>query len=791
MTIGILLLVLPLVVAPVVHSERTLITVVMDDNYPPYSFRDEQGRLIGELVDEWKLWQEKTGITAVLTGMDRTDCLRVMAEGKADVLDTAFRTQTGETLLDFLPPHASIPVTIYTHRDITGITDLTGLRGIVVGVKTGDACIEWLNDHGITDLRLYSSYQAMVDEAIEKRVKVLCIDEPPANFLIHNKKAENNFRYAFHLYTAELHRAVRKGDKDLLNTVKKGFAAISSREYEQIRNKWMNGPIVRPTNGRLFLCMLVVAGIVVILLIIVLVLRYLVIRRTRELTDIKNHLEATLNALPGLLFEVDISGRFYDFHSSNDEFLLSPKGDFIGKTLMDCLPAEIAEAGMRGLQQALTLGRSTGEYSLEIKGIPRWFEFTVVPKRMLGTVQPHFIILSRDITDKKKALAQVMETQRQLLQVQKLEAVGRLAGGIAHDLNNFLMPVLGYAEMGLQVVPVHEKIYTYLQEIKKAAERAARIIKQILVFSKKTEVHAEKMDLNSVIMDLKDGLFHLLGENTQIHTKLASNPFPVLADRGQMEQMLMNLILNARDAMPDGGIITIETFNEVTQSGDGISRQVALRVTDTGIGMSKAVQERIFDPFFTTKGPEYGTGLGLSTVYGIVKQHGGEITVTSEPGRGTVFTVTLPAMETDTGPWPEIPETGRECPQKTQVAASGGLNIVVVDDDEHIVSLVSMVLSAEGHQVRGFSDPAKCLRLMELERPKVDILLTDIAMPGINGIELWNALKSIRPDIRVIFMSGFAIEDKDMAVLRKSNAVLLQKPFGIANLMNAIKGLKS
>lgn len=337
LAIGMFLAVLPLVDTSV-HSERSSITVVMDDNYPPYAFRDEQGRLIGELVDEWRLWQEKTGITAVLTGMDWADCLRVMSEGKADVIDTVFQTQPRETFLDFLPGHASIPVAIYTYRDISGITDLTGLRGFVVGAKAGDACIDWLNDHGIKDIRPYSSYQTMVNEAVEKRLKVFCMDEPPANFLIHKKKAEDDFRYAFHLYTGELHRAVRKGDKELLNTVQKGFAAITPQEYEQLRNKWMGRPIATPLNDRLLLLMWIGAGTVFILCMMVLVLRYMVVRRTRELTGIKNHLEATLNALPDLLFEVDISGRFYDFHSSSPELLLVPKENFIGKTLVDCLP---------------------------------------------------------------------------------------------------------------------------------------------------------------------------------------------------------------------------------------------------------------------------------------------------------------------------------------------------------------------------------------------------------------------------------------------------------------------
>lgn len=787
LTMAILLAALTFMATPVC-SERTSITVVLDNNYPPYVFLNEQGRLVGKLVDEWRLWQKKTGIKVVLTGMDWADCLRAMKDGKADVIDTAFKTSYRETFLDFLPPHDSIPVAIYTHKDITGITDVADLRGFVVGVKAGDACIDRLNDHGIKDLQMYSSYQAMMNAAIEKNVRIFCMDEPPANFLIHRQKSENDFRYAFRLYTGEFHRAVRKGESDLFNTVQNGFEAITLEEYRQIRDKWMGRPIPTTMSARLVMFMWLGAGTLFVLLVAVFVMRFLIIRRTRELTAIKNHLEATLNALPDLLFEVDISGRFHDFHSVHSELLLLPKEDFIGKTLVECLPPDVAKAGMNGLQEALARGRFVGEYALEVKDSLRWFEFTVVPKKMPIGEQPHFIILSRDITDRKMAEAQRIETQRQLFQSQKLEAVGRLAGGIAHDFNNFLMPVLGYADMGLRIVPSNEKVYTYLQEIKKSAERAADVVQQILVFTKKAEAKTEPIDLNAVILELKNGLLHLFGEHIQIHMQLAPALFSVMADKNQMEQMLINLLLNARDAMPNGGIITIETFNKETQSFDDVDKRVVLRISDTGCGMSKAIQERIFDPFFTTKGQEQGTGLGLSIVYGIVKQYGGTIDVESEVGKGSVFTITLPVMDLN-NPTEGLVSSGEQEKGHQTTTNLEGLDIVVVDDDEHIVSLVSMVLQADGHRVRSFSNPVECLRSIKAERPNIDILITDIAMPGINGIELRKELKAIYSHIKVIFMSGYAVDGNDMSVFQESDVALLHKPFGITTLTDAINDL--
>lgn len=787
LTMAILLVALSLIITPG-YSERTSIIVVLDNNYPPYAFLDEQGRLVGKLVDEWRLWQEKTGIKVVLTGLDWADCLRAMKEGKADVIDTAFRTSARETFMDFLPPHDSIPVAVYTHKDVTGITDVFSLQGFVVGVKAGDACIDWLNDHGIKDLQRYSSYQALINAAIEQRVRIFCMDEPPANFLIHSKKAEKDFRYAFSLYTGEFHRAVRKGDSDLFNTVQKGFSAITLEEYARIRDKWMGRPLSTSMSARMVMFMWLGGGGVFVLSIVVLVMRFLIIRRTRELTAMKNHLEATLNALPDLLFEVDISGRFYDFHSAHSELLLLPKEDFIGKTIVECLPPDVAKSGMNALQEALVKGRAVGEYALEVKDSLRWFEFTVVPKKMPLEEQPHFIILARDVTHRKRAEAQNIETQRQLFQAQKLEAVGRLAGGIAHDFNNVITAILGYADMGIRILSPDEKVYTYLQEIKKSAERAAEVTKQILAFSRKTEAKTEQIDLNAVILDLKNGLFHLLGEDIKIHMQLASNLFSVMADKNQMEQVLMNLLLNAKDAMPHGGTLTIETFNQVAQSSDGAERRVVLRISDTGCGMTKALQERIFDPFFTTKGNEQGTGIGLSIVYGIMKQHGGTIDVKSDVDKGSVFTITLPAMKLNSNSSKTGLNSGEEQKGSRTTINDEGLDVVVVDDDEHIVSLVSMVLQADGHRVRSFSDPVECLRIIKSERPNIDLLITDMVMPGITGVELRNELKDIYSNIKVIFMSGY-VNGRDISIFQGSDVVLLHKPFGITTLTNAIKDL--
>ena len=366
--------------------------------------------------------------------------------------------------------------------------------------------------------------------------------------------------------------------------------------------------------------------------------------------------------------------------------------------------------------------------------------------------------------------------EEQLRQAQKMEAVGNLAGGIAHDFNNLLTAITGYSELTLRDLPTDSPSFSKVSEIKKAGERAASLTRQLLAFSRKQILQPKVLDLNAVIPEMEKMLRRLIGEHIVLETVLDRSLGQVKADPGQIEQILMNLSVNARDAMPDGGRLTIETSNVSLREGYR-NQQVSIRagnyvmlsVSDNGCGMDSETQAHIFEPFFTTKELGKGTGLGLSTVYGIVKQSEGTIWVYSEVGQGTSFKIFLPRVD-EVGVAPE--QTGESRP------ATGGQETILVVEDEDVVRALSCeVLEKHGYRLLSAANGDEGLRLCREFAGRIDLLITDVVMPGMSGRELAENLVALRPDTRVLFMSGFT----DDAIVRHGvlddGVFFIQKPF--------------
>jgi PAS domain S-box-containing protein len=354
--------------------------------------------------------------------------------------------------------------------------------------------------------------------------------------------------------------------------------------------------------------------------------------------------------------------------------------------------------------------------------------------------------IARDITE-AKAL------ELALRQSQKLESVGRLAGGIAHDFNNLLTGVIGFSEVTLARLEPEHAVRPFVEEVKRAGERATALTQRLLAFGRRQSLRPQLLDLNRVVGELEPLLERLIGEPVEVRLELDRERCSLQADRGQLEQIVMNLALNARDAMPGGGRLTIATgHGSVPERGD----YVRLTISDTGTGMDAATQAQIFEPFFTTKEEGKGTGLGLSTVFGIVRQNDGLITVDSELGDGTTFTVMLPGSDEE----PELEPAEGDTPS----TVSGSGTVLVVEDDDGVRALVQGVLERGGYHVRATGDPRAAL---ELAQEPFDLLLTDMRMPGMTGSELAGQL----PGRRVLFMSGYTGEDVADA------ANFLAKPF--------------
>ncbi len=407
-----------------------------------------------------------------------------------------------------------------------------------------------------------------------------------------------------------------------------------------------------------------------------------------------------------------------------------------------------------------------------------WVSDTAVVVEGSGT-HPLMEGIIVDITERKQ-----LETQLQ--QARRMEAIGRLAGGIAHDFNNLLTIIKGYAELALKRHKISPELHTDIERIEDASERASTLVRQLLAFSRRQVLQPKLVDLNSIVLGLDKLLRRLMDEDIQMSTQAGKTIATIKADPGQIEQVIMNLVMNARDAMPNGGRLTVETCDvelDAAYASEHVSvkpgRYVMLAVSDTGVGMSADTVAHIFEPFYTTKESGHGTGLGLSTVYGIVKQSGGYIWVYSEPGRGSTFKVYLPRVDAPPevlplAKWPLAKQTGSE-------------TILLVEDQPQVRELAHMVLAGKGYCVMVAATPEEAERACEQRDREIHLLLTDVIMPGVSGRELAKRLTLRQPNMRVLYMSGYTFNVIAQGGMLEDGMAFLQKPFTPSTLAEKVR----
>jgi PAS domain S-box-containing protein len=391
------------------------------------------------------------------------------------------------------------------------------------------------------------------------------------------------------------------------------------------------------------------------------------------------------------------------------------------------------------------------------------------------------VAIAHDFTEER-------ELEEQLRQAQKVESIGRLAGGIAHDFNNLLSPILGYTEMLLLDISQDDPRREDLAEIHSAADRAKDLIRQLLAFSRKQVLEMKTVSMDRVVTGLERILRRTLREDVELHLSLASSTGAVRADVSQLEQILMNLGINAQDAMPNGGALTIQTSEEVvdeefarTHASITPGRYEVLCVSDTGTGMSDDIIQHVFEPFFTTKAEGKGTGLGLATVYGIVKQHDGGIWLNSEIGVGTTFQIFFPRVEREAG------KTGESEPELAVRIRGGSETILVVEDNDSVRSLVCSMLTSHGYTVLDAENPALCLSFLNEYDGRIDLLLTDVVMPGMNGRELYELLAPRLPSVKVLYMSGYTDDVIAHHGLLDDGVNFIQKPLSVQSLAGKVR----
>lgn len=435
---------------------------------------------------------------------------------------------------------------------------------------------------------------------------------------------------------------------------------------------------------------------------------------------------------------------------------------------------------------AILLQRVVDMTAAKIENISLVNDLTRINKKLDAKILER----TKELQKSNKNLERQMEEQKKLkeqfYQAQKMEAIGKLAGGVAHDFNNLLTVINGYSDILLLKLEKNNPLYHYVEQIGGAGKRAASLTDQLLAFSRKQVIKPQIISMNTVVYDSEKMLQRLIGENIHFQTILDPNLYPVKADPGQIEQVVMNLAVNARDAMSHGGTLTIQTANAVITEDDirthpelELGHYAHLSVRDNGIGIDRETQTQIFDPFFTTKAKGEGTGLGLSTVFGIVKQNNGFITVRSSPGKGSVFNIYFPRSREKEAPVSE--------PRKETGKVKGSETILLVEDDESVRELVADVLQETGFSVLSATSAEEAFHLAEQFGDKIHLMLTDVVMPGISGKELADKLNQQIPGLKVVFMSGYTddIITKQGVLIEKFEYV--QKPFSPHYLVHKIR----
>jgi len=488
-------------------------------------------------------------------------------------------------------------------------------------------------------------------------------------------------------------------------------------------------------------------------------------------------------------FEVDIAGNFTFYNDSLCRILGYSRDEMIGMNNRQYTDQENAKKLFQAFNKVYRTGEPAREFDWEIirkDGTRRSIEASVSLLKDPSGNRIGFRGIVRDITERKRIEQEKTTLEEQLRQSQKMEAIGRLAGGVAHDFNNLLTVIKGYSQLSLTEMKKGDPLKENIEEIKKAADRAADLTRQLLAFSRRQVMEMKVLDLNDLLRNLDKMLRRVIGEDIELATILEENLGRVKTDPGQIEQVIMNLAVNARDAMSKGGKLTIETANVDLDQAYARAHvavkpgpYVMISASDTGVGMPPEIRDRIFEPFFTTKEKGKGTGLGLSTVYGIVKQSSGNIWVYSEPEKGTTFKIYLPRVDE---PFEELKEklVKKELPR-------GNETILIVEDEEDVLKLAGRILSRQGYHVLEASSGEEALRICKKKKEPFHLLLTDVVMPQMSGRQLEEQLSRVCQDFKVLYMSGYTDNAITHHGVLEKGMNYIQKPFTVDGLIRKVR----
>jgi len=508
-------------------------------------------------------------------------------------------------------------------------------------------------------------------------------------------------------------------------------------------------------------------------------------RSEKMLRESQEKYKSILDNIEDGYYEVDLAGNFTFFNHSTCRILGYSRSELMGMNNREYMDPENAGKVLQTFNRVFTTGESFRAVDWEIitkEGVKCHLDTSVSLVKDAKGNASGFRGIARDVTERKNAEKEKIRLTEQLQQAQKLESIGRLAGGVAHDFNNLLSVILGYGEIVLEALSKDHPHHEPLEMIHQAGTRAKDLTRQLLAFSRKQVLEMQVVDVNHVVTGFEKLLRRMIGEDIQLNLALTAEPLTVKADTAQLEQVLMNLAVNARDAMPGGGILTIETA--VVELDDAYAEKkpgvlpgsyAMIGVSDSGCGMAKDTLDRIFEPFFTTKDRDKGTGLGLATSYGIIKQHGGNIWVYSEPGEGTAFKIYLPLCAKE--------DVVKALPAKLPSPVTRSATILIVEDDPSVRKLAGVILAGHGYTVIESDDVTDAVAKAAALASPIHLVLTDVIMPRMKGPDVFAKIRENHPEANVLYMSGYTDNMIACHGVLNQRVQFIQKPFTAKGLL--------
>ncbi len=763
----------------------------------PKIFVDENGRPAGLFIELLEEIAAAEQWTLSYTPCEWTDCLAALERGQIDLMpDMAYSPERDERFDFHRMPVAESFSQVYARprMKIDKISDLAGLRVAVLKDSIQQKAFENTMRGHHYDVTIVPT------DTFETGFRLAAKGSVDA--AIANKFFGNYFFQSYHLVktpvvfnAVSLYYATAQGrNADLLETVDRYLEGWLKKPsvYYTILGRWTEQPMKLRLPGYIVWMFFMILSALLLSGAMLLLLRRQVRARTRHLDSANTRLRISETKYRRLhesmrdgFVYLDMRGRIRESNETYRQMLGYTVKELTGLRHIDLMPEKRHALHQDTVdRQVLTQG-----FSEVIETEYRNKDGTLFPVELrlflirndFGEHEGMWAIV-RDITERMRGEKERKKLQAQLIQAQKIESVGRLAGGVAHDFNNMLSVILGHTELAMGKIPQTQPVFDDLQAIQKAAERSADLTRQLLAFARRQTISPRGLDLNDIIESMLRMLRRLIGEDIDLVWRPDADLWPIKMDPAQIDQVLANLCVNARDAISGVGKITISTHNQTFEKfdcADGAGLMcgafVLLSVSDNGCGMDRETIDKIFEPFFTTKETGRGTGLGLATVYGIVKQNSGFINVYSEPGKGTTFKIYLPRHEGQT-------EKTDVTESAAQIPIARGETVLLVEDDSAIMEMGRAMLEHLGYRVLKAGGPSEALRAAEEHTGPIDLLTTDVIMPEMNGRELAARIQALRPEIKILFMSGYPADVIAGRSVLDKNVHFIGKPFLLKDL---------